>query len=180
MSADTTTPAYQDFMQLVAGRHACRTFTNKDVSKEILSQVIEAARLAPSAKNKQPWQFIVLSGDDDRAAIYRAYDRKWIMSAPAYIVICADHAQSWRRADGKDHADIDLAIAGEHMALAATALGLGSCWVCNFNVMELSSYLGLPEGIEAVAIFPVCYPDPSAQIPAKNRKAPEEIVRWGK
>lgn len=178
MSAPFTTPEYLRFMQLAADRFACRTYSHRPVPREAVEAVIEAARIAPSAKNKQPWIFHVISSGADRAAVARAYSRPWIEKAPVCIVLCADHSQSWRRADGKDHADIDIAIAGEHIALAATALGLASCWVCNFNAMQLAADLQLPEGIEPVVIFPLGYPDNSFTPPAKTRKSSEQIVRW--
>ncbi len=168
------------YMRLLAERFACRAYSGRPVSREDILAVLESARLAPSAKNKQPWIFMVLESEADRGAVIRSYNRGWIANAPVCIVACADHSRSWRRADGKDHADIDLAIAGEHICLAATSLGLATCWVCNFNAMQLAGELGLAEGIEPVAIFPLGYPADGVHAPVKSRRSMEDIVKWGK
>ncbi|MDE7125084.1 MAG: nitroreductase family protein [Muribaculaceae bacterium] len=175
------TDRYNEFVDLLSERYACRVYdSEKSVSREQILAVIEAARLAPSAKNKQPWSFIVLESPEDRAVVTSCYGRDWISKAPVCIVACAHHDSSWRRADGKDHADIDLAIAGEHICLAATSLGLASCWVCNFNAMSIAEALALPEGVEPVAIFPLGYQAEGIHVPEKSRRLLEDIVRWGR
>ena len=108
------------------------------------------------------------------------YSRDWILEAPVIIVICGDHSKSWRRADGKDHCDIDAAIAVDHMTLAATELGLGSCWVCAFDSMQCHKVLKLPPHIETIVLLPLGYAadkgDPERH--ETKRKKMEEIVFW--
>lgn len=146
------------------------------VEEEKLNYVLDCARLAPSAVNFQPWKFVVLQSADAKAGLYPSYDRPWVREAPVVVVCCADHAQSWkRRSDGKDHADVDVAIAVEHLCLAAAEQGLGTCWVCNFDAEGLKASLQLPATLEPVAIVPLGYPaDPSA--PEKKRKPLSEII----
>ena len=110
----------------------------------------------------------------------QSYPREWFNGAPLYILACGDRQQSWKRpCDGKDHLDIDIAIAVEHMVLKITELGLGTCWVCNFNPRTLKEGLRLSENVEPVVLLPVGYPenvDPDSG--NKKRKSPEEITEW--
>ena len=158
-------------------RYSVRSY-KKDVSVEDskLKYILECARLAPSAVNFQPWKFLVLKSDEAREKVYPFYDRPWFREAPVVVICCADHVQSWkRRSDEKDHADIDVAIATEHLCLAAAEQGLGTCWVCNFDAEGTRRAFNLPEHIEPVALVPLGYPaDDNA--PAKTRKPLEEIV----
>lgn len=162
----------------IENRFSMRDFQQMAVEKEKLIQLLDAARMAPSACNLQPWYFVVLTDPQRCAALCECYKREWIQSAPAIIVACGDHSVSWkRRADNKDHCDIDLAIAIEHICLRATDLGLGTCWVCNFDVAMCKEFLNLPESVEPVALIPVGYPT-QTEPAIKNRKSLEEIIRW--
>ena len=139
---------------------------------------MEAARLAPSAHNFQPWQFIVLQDGELKEKVTSAYSGHWLKSAPVIIVVCGDHSKSWRRADGKDFCDIDAAIAIDHLTLAAVEQGLGTCWVGAFNAMECSKILGLPHYLEPIALIPLGYPDEESPLQNKKRKNLEELVHW--
>ena len=98
-----------------------------------------------------------------------------LATAPCIIVACTNHEESWhRRADNKDHADIDIAIAVEHLCLAATEQGLGTCWVCNFDASQCSTVLGLPEYIEPAVLIPVGYAEDEPV--EKKRKMLNEIL----
>ena len=170
------------FSDIANARYSCRNYNrNRVVERSILTSVIEAARIAPSACNRQPWAFVVIDDECDalyREAIIKSYNRPWVESAPAFIVACGDHTQAWHRpADGKDHTDVDLSIAIEHICLAATDAGLGTCWICNFDRETLIKALNIPESFEPIAIIPIGYPMDSA--PAKNRKEIDQIIKWG-
>lgn len=171
-------PAYDDFMSTVRGRHSCRMYTPEPVSHEQMLEILEAARLAPSATNRQPWTFVVCESEESRAKVREAYDRPWIAPVPSFIVACGHHNEAWHRADGKDSTDIDLAIAIEHICLAATSLGLGSCWICNFDEKKLRASFDLPEGTEPIAIIPIGHPHPDFVPADRPRKSITEIVRW--
>ena len=96
------------------------------------------------------------------------------------IVICGDHSTSWKRpSDGKDHCDIDIAICTEHLCLAATQMGLGTCWVCNFDARQCADILSLPPHIEPIVIVPIGYAK-EPRVPEKSRKPLTEIIRWEK
>lgn len=169
-----------NFLEHAKRRFSSRKYEDKPVEKEKLEQVLEAGRLAPSAVNFQPWRFIVARDEKLKADICSTYKREWIQKAPAIIVICGVHSEAWMRADGKDHCDIDVAIAVDHMTLAAEELGLGTCWVCNFDSMQLSRVLNLPKDTEAVVLLPIGYPTetPDTDRHEKLRKPREEIIFW--
>ena len=127
-----------------------------------------------------PWRFIDVQDEKMKAEVCSTYKRDWIKKAPAIIVVCGVHGEAWVRADGKDHCDIDVAIAADHMTLAAEELGLGTCWVCNFNSMDLARFLKLPKGMEAAVLLPIGYPaeEPDTGRHTKLRKAADEIIFW--
>ena len=169
------------FLELAKKRFSVRDFQQKMVEEEKLKKVLEAARVAPSAVNYQPWHFIVLTNERQRGAVSSTYKARWIRSAPVIIAACGDHSKSWKRGDGKDHLDIDVAIAVDHMTLAAAELGLGTCWVCAFDVEKCRHILGLPDSFEVIALVPLGYPDEEGDTKrfVVARKKFEEIVHWG-
>jgi nitroreductase len=168
-----------DFIKLAKERYSSRKFKQNLVEEEKLEIILEAGRIAPSAVNNQPWIFVVVKGDNvDK--LRACYHREWFKSASIYIVICANHSQSWKRGDGKDHADIDVSIATDHMALAATSIGLATCWVCNFDKEKMVDTLNLPDNIEPIVILPLGYPDdmPDIERHTTKRKPLGEIVYY--
>lgn len=162
---------------IINERFSVRKFKNTTVEHGKILQILEAARLAPSAVNFQPCHFVVIQKPESLEKIHSVYSREWIQSAPVVIIACSDHSQSWkRRSDGKDSADIDISIAVDHMTLQATELGLGTCWVCNFDAEKCSTLFNIPTHIEPVVILPLGYPNISQ--PIKKRKSLEEITHW--
>lgn len=171
---------YNQFMDLLRHRYSCRNYSAQPVPHDILLQVLEAARIAPSACNRQPWRFVVVTDESVRARIL-VKSRECFREAPALIVACGDHSTAWHRtADNKDHTDVDLSIAVEHICLAATALGLGTCWVCSFDTKAAREAIEIPEGWEPIALIPIGYPANGDKAPEKLRKTADEIIRWGK
>jgi nitroreductase len=168
------------FLELAKKRFSSRKYLQKPVEEEKLMQILEAARIAPSAANKQPWIFYVIRNEDKRILISEAYHRDWLKSAPVILVACADHKSGWIRSDNKDHCDIDLAIAIDHMTLQAAELGLGTCWICNFDPKKCRQILQLNDYIEPIAILPIAYPADSTDVNRHNisRKKMSEILRW--
>jgi len=172
---------YEELMNLMLTRHSCRNYDRTHIpSKEDIGHVLEAARIAPSACNRQPWMFLVVDSDAGREAVAAAYDRKWIRTAPTFIIALGNHSEAWHRAnDGKDHTDVDVSIAVEHICLAATALGMATCWVCNFDAEAIRRDFNIPAELEPIAILPIGYPAEESNVPAKVRKEPEQIIRRG-
>ncbi|MFN8206682.1 MAG: nitroreductase family protein [Bacteroidales bacterium] len=168
-----------DFLDLAKRRYSCRKYESRRVDPSHLEEVLEAGRIAPSACNNQPWYFIVIEDADNLARIKKCYAKNWLDSAPMLVVVCGDHTQSWKRDDGKDHCDVDIAIAVDHMTLAASSLGLATCWICKFDAVTCSRILGLPQNIEPIVMLPLGYPAGSADPDRHSslRKATELIVR---
>lgn len=165
------------FNDLCGKRYSCRAFSSQSISEPDLNKVLEAARLAPSACNRQPWRFYVVQDEDKRRRML-AKSRPSFVQAPLLIVAAGLHDEAWHRpSDGKDHTDIDLAIAIEHICLAAADLGLGTCWVCSFDVDAVRQELGLAEGEEPIALIPIGYPTDAA-IPEKKRKEICDIITF--
>lgn len=147
------------FLDLARNRYSCRNYDSRPVGEKELESVLEAGRVAPSAVNFQPWHFFVIRGEQALQNFHAAYHREWFRTAPCVIVICADHERAWKRkSDGADHALVDAAITTDHMTLQATALGLATCWVCNFDPAETRRLLDLPVNMEPVVILPLGYP----------------------
>ncbi|MBQ3554712.1 MAG: nitroreductase family protein [Bacteroidales bacterium] len=169
----------QEFIKLAQERSSIRKYSNKEVSCEVINQIIESARIAPSAVNFQPWKFLIIKGEKSKQIVRESYKREWFVTAPLYIIACGNHQEAWHRSfDGKDHTDIDIAIAVEHICLSATSAGLGTCWVCNFDATKLKTDLSLPEDLEPIAIIPLGYPEGDGDVRPKKRKTTEEIVQW--
>lgn len=165
------------FLELVNNRYSVRQYQDKEIEKEKLLTVIEAARLAPSAVNYQPLHYIIVSDPEKKEKLMESYPRKWISSAPTIIIVCLDRSKSWKRRDGKDHGDIDGGIAIEHMALAATNIGLGTCIVCAFDSKKVHNDLELPSNMEVIALLPIGYPA-DQEIPDKKRDSLKYILSW--
>ena len=166
--------------EIISERKSIRKFKQQSIDEQIIESIIESARLAPSAVNFQPWKFYVCQSEEAKQIVRDSYPREWFNAAPLYILVCGNHEQSWKRpCDGKDHLDIDIAIAVEHMVLKITELELGACWVCNFNPQIIKDRLKLSENMEPVVLLPVGYPENSEPDPRnKKRKSLEEITTW--
>jgi nitroreductase len=165
-----------EFRELVRKRYSVRAYKPDPVEEEKLEQVLEAMRLAPTAVNRQPFQFVVINTKGREAELRRIYGREWFVQAPLIICACGVPAQNWVRSDGKNYNDVDVAIAMDHLVLAATDLGLGTCWIAAFDPAAAREVLGLPDGVEPVAFTPLGYA--ADQPRTKERKALKELVRY--
>jgi nitroreductase len=163
-----------DFFECIASRRSVRSYRPDPVEEGKLDRVLEAARLAPTACNNQPFRVIVARTSDRKAELKRIYPKDWFVAAPIVLLVCSVPGSAWSRKDGKGYADVDAAIAMDHIVLAATALGLGTCWIGAFDPKAAREVLGLEAGWEPVAFTPLGYasdyPEP------RPRKALEELV----
>jgi nitroreductase len=165
-----------DFVNLIQQRYSVRAYKPDPVEGDKLQQVLNAARLAPTAANRQPFQLIVIHTAGRQAELKRIYNREWFIQAPLVIGICAIPATAWVRRDGKNYADVDATIAMDHLILAATDLGLGTCWVAAFDPVAAREILKLPNDVEPIAFTPLGYP--ADQPKTKERKPIITFLRY--
>ncbi len=159
-----------EFDEVIKKRRSIRRYKDTPVPKEKILKMLEAARIAPSAANREPWHFIVV---EDKEAIKKLAKSPWAAEAPVMIVGLADQEASpnWCL---NDHG-----IAFEHIVLAATNLGLGTCWMGQSNREDLvRGLLGIPDKYKVVALTPVGVPDETPG--PKERKSLDDIASWGK
>lgn len=166
-----------DIYEAIALRKSVRAFTDKDVSEELLTRLFEAARLAPSASNRQEWRFIVVRQPETRKKIaLSAFGQKHIAQAPVVLVCCAE-TNNHIMACNQSCYPIDVAIAVTHLTLCATAEGLGTCWIGAFYEDQVKSVLNIPDEIRVVALLPIGYPQDAGQVD-KMRLPLETIVKY--
>jgi len=164
------------FQELVGKRYSVRSYKSDPVPEELLQKVLEVARLAPTAHNFQPFKFVVLRTAGREEELKRIYARDWLSQAPLVVIACAVYEGAWLRMDKKNYAEVDVTIAMDHLIMAATDLGLGTCWIAAFNPQELRAALKLPEGVEPIALTPIGYA--ADQPKEKKRKPLSELVRY--
>ncbi|MCL4467138.1 MAG: nitroreductase family protein [Chloroflexi bacterium] len=165
-----------EFAELINSRYSVRAYKPDAVPEATLQQVLTAAQLAPTAANKQPFQIIVVRTEGRQEELKRIYGRDWFVQAPLVLCVCSLPGQAWVRRDGKNYADVDATIAFDHLILAATVAGLGTCWIAAFDVQAAREVLRLPEGVEPLAFTPLGFPTGASR--AKTRKALSELVRF--
>jgi len=167
-------------LEAIKGRRSIRAFKNQGVPAEIVEELIDAARWAPSAGNIQPWEFIIVRKPRiKRRLVETALGQMFIEEASVVIVVCADEERSSQGygVRGKTLYCIqDTAAAMQNIHLTAYSLGLGTCWVGAFREEETRRILKIPRGMRPVAIIPVGYP---AEAPtARMRKSTSQIVHY--
>ena len=171
------------FQVLAEKRRSVRAYKPDPVPEKMLQQVLEAARVAPSACNKQPWRFIVVRSETGRRALGAAYAREWFWKAPVIIAVCILPGEAWVRSyDGQNYAMVDGALALDHLTLAAAELGLGTCWIGAFDPAAVREILNLPDGVEVVGMTPLGFPDVEPNPRVRSRRPLGETViqeRWG-
>ena len=174
---------------LIAHRVSCRSYKTDPVPQEHLTQILEAARLAPSACNQQPWRFAVVRDAGLRRRVVEdgflpGFNLQWALNAPVHIVIGMELSfvthRLGKQVSGVDYPWIDIGIAGEHLVLAATELGLGTCWIGWIKAQALAKIVGWRKSIKPVIVITVGYPSESdvRVLPASRRKPLGELVRW--
>lgn len=164
------------FAELAKKRYSVRSYKRDAVEDEKLGQVLEAARLAPTAANRQPFQLIVAHTAGRETELARMYRGSWFVEAPIVICACGIPSQAWVRRDGKCYCDVDVAIVVDHITLAAADLGLGTCWIGAFDTTAAREVLGLPDDVEPIALTPLGYP--ADQPKPKRRRPLDELVRF--
>ena len=166
-----------EFSELISQRYSVRGYKSDPVEDEKLLQVLEAARLAPTAANMQPFQLIVVHTEGREEELRRIYDRDWFPQAPIIIVACGIPSKAWVRHDKANYGVVDVAIVMDHLILAAANLGLGTCWIGAFDEQKVKEILSIPDEIRIIGLMPIGYPyNPS--IKDKNRLPFDMIVKY--
>ncbi|MBA7485532.1 MAG: nitroreductase [Firmicutes bacterium] len=162
--------------EAIEKRRSVRVYEDRPIPEEKLKRVLEAARLAPSASNQQPWNFVVVQDVESRKKLGRAAgDQSFVGEAPVVIAAVAlrtDHIMMC----GVHSYPVDLAIAVDHITLAAVEEGLGSCWIGAFSQAEVKRILNIPKQYMVVALLPIGYPAETGGL--KSRKPLETIVSY--
>lgn len=168
-----------EFNELIRKRYSVRAYRPDPIEDEKLSAVLDSARLAPTAANRQPFKIIVIHTAGRKEELGKIYRQDWFVQAPLLICAVGVPRQGWIREDRRRYLDVDVAIVMDHLILAATDLGLGTCWVAAFNEQAARAALALPDDVIPLIFTPLGYPaDEAGQ---KGRKLLSELVsyeRW--
>jgi nitroreductase len=166
-----------DVLDAIRARKSVRSYLSKPVEEGKLKAVLEAGRLAPSASNRQEWRFVVVSDETTRFGLAEAANNQdFVGEAPVVIVACAETDEHIMGC-GQACYPIDVAIAVDHITLAAVELGLGTCWIGAFKEEKVKEILNIPKNIRVVALLPLGYPADSS-ISKKRRLSLDEVVKY--
>ena len=165
-----------DFYQVIKSRKSIRAYKSDSINNDVLDRVLEAGRIAPSAKNIQPWKFIVVKDAKIKQELVSACrNQSFIGQAPVVVCAVALEKIAWGNMGGYwSSYPVDVAIALDHIILAATNEGLGTCWIGAYHEAEVKRILKIPDEVKVIALTPIGYP---AQEPSlKPRKPLSEIT----
>jgi nitroreductase len=165
-----------DVFEAIQERRSIRSYKDTPVPRELMEKILEAGRLAPSAKNCEPWHFIAVTDAAKRKTLSGGTWAKFLAQSPLVIVACGD------KKDSPDWYAIDVALAVENMVLTAVSLGLGTCCVGSFNEKEIKTTLKIPENFEVLVMLAVGYPSGKLDLSSKllnivrTRKSLSEVA----
>ncbi|MBI5682008.1 MAG: nitroreductase family protein [Deltaproteobacteria bacterium] len=166
------------FYELFERRKSIREFLDKDIESEKVERLKGVLQRAQSAANRQPWHFIFVK-NKERERLNEVFIKEGFKHAPLVIVVCAEPKGAWvRKADNKNYAWVDVSIAVTEMISAATAEGIGTCWIAAIDPKVVKNILNIPDDIEVVAIIAVGYPKTPLVREEKNRKMLEDIIHY--
>jgi nitroreductase len=165
-----------DVYTAISTRKSVRAFQDREVPEEVVLRLFEAARLAPSASNRQEWRFVVVRNSETRKRLAIAANRQMFISEAPVIIVCCAETDGHVMTCGQQCYPIDVAIAIDHLTLCAASEGLGTCWIGAFDERKVKEILGIPKGIRVVELLPLGFPqDPS---PVKKFRFPlQKIVK---
>jgi len=164
-------------LETIRKRYSCRAYQEKCIEPDKLDTILEAARLAPSARNMQDWRFVVVTDSQIKRQVAATTNRPDVFDKAGAIIAACSNSDYVMRC-GQAIGPIDVAIALEHICLQATDLGLGTCWIGSFDPEEVRSILGIPVDIEVIELMAVGYPADSK--PEAKREPMEKIVSFEK
>jgi nitroreductase len=167
-------------LEAIATRRSVRSYSGTPIPPEVMARMRQALRQAPSACNLQPWHFILVEDESLRQQVASAAKgQMWMAAAPVIVVACGTPAKAYKNMGGYGNSvDVDLAIAVDHLTLAAVAEGLGTCWIGAFDEAKLKPILGIPADVKVVVMTPLGYPataDLIRPIDENRRKGEAEV-----
>lgn len=168
-----------EFNELIRNRYSVRAYRPDPIEDEKLAAVLEAARLAPTAANRQPFKIIVIHTAGRKEGLGKIYRKDWFIQPPILICAVGVPRLGWIREDRRRYLDVDVAIVMDHLILAATDLGLGTCWIAAFNEKAAREELAIPDDVMPLIFTPLGYP--ADEPTSKERKPLSELVlyeRW--
>lgn len=170
------------FYELYDRRRSVREFSDRPVEPEKMERLLRVLGRAQSAANRQPWHFIVVDKEAGvRGVLNTVFTKDGFKKAPVVIVACARPKEAWtRKSDGVNYAWVDVSIAVTEMIGAATAEGIGTCWIAAIDPRRVKEILAIPEDTDVVGIIALGYPETELKRVEKPRKPLEEIVNYGK
>ena len=163
-----------DFIELVKKRYSVRAYKSTAIEDEKLKYILETARMAPTGSNQQAFQLIVAHTKGREEELRPIYDKDWFVQAPIIICACATTSQGQAYNEGRSYRNVGIVM--DHLILAATNLGLGTCWVGAFNPKAAREILGLPKEANPIVFATVGYSDDEPR--PKVRKSIDELVRY--
>ena len=168
-----------EFTEVIRTRRSVRSFAEREVSEEVLGRVMEAARVAPSGNNRQPWRFVVVRDTDRKQEIAEAcYAQGFVAEAPIVIVCCSEpYENSYEPWGGRCHR-ADTMIAIDHLVLAARDEGLGTCWVGAVRAEGVREVIRAPEGVEVLMVIVLGYPASDSAFREVSGRKPIEEIRF--
>ncbi len=167
-----------NFEELIHKRYSCRNYSPKPIQEDLLQKVLEAARLAPTAANRQPFQIIIIKTENKQEELMQIYDKDWFVQPPLILAVCSQPQMGWvrKKYDQQSYAAVDAAIVVDHITLQAADLGLGTCWIGAFDPQAARDFLKLPADVEPIAFTPLGYP--MDQPGKKIRKPLKDLIRY--
>ncbi len=160
-------------LDAIRRRYSCRSYQEKSIEQDKLDCILEAARLAPSARNTQDWRFVVVTDRDIKRQVATTTNRPEVFEKAGAIIAACSNSDEVMRC-GQAIGPIDVAIALEHICLQAADLGLGTCWIGSFDADKVRQILRIPEDIVIVELMVLGYPADSKSEP--KREPIEKIV----
>lgn len=163
-------------LELIETRFSHRGYEERKIEREKIDYILKCSRLAPSAANKQPWKIYIVEDPKTREAVCEAYNKTWMNEAPVIIVFTGTRGQNWLRRDGLDYLMCDITIIADYFILAATEMGLGTCYIAAFDESRVIKALNLPANEKPFLLTPLGYAR-EGSTKDRKRKSTEEIVR---
>ncbi len=160
-------------MEIIRQRYSCRSYQEKEIEKDKLDKIFEAARLAPSAKNLQDWRFVVVTEKATKAGVAACTNRPQVFEKAGAIIVACSNMEYVMKC-GQSISPIDVSIALEHISLQAAELGLGTCWIGSFETEKVRELLAIPGNVSIIELMALGYP--AEQGKQNTRLSIEEIL----